>query len=121
MRDSVLLPRVAILTEGYDEGYSFEVNYNNVFIPAEEHELIVDKIMVSGGERAMRKCIRCETNMIEDFDVRDRTYGWTLKVTRPDTEGVMPKNNFGYIKAAVCPECGYVETYLSRLDKIKRE
>ena len=69
----------------------------------------------------MRKCIRCNVEMMENLDIRDYFRGDRLKVTRPDTQGTMPKNNFGHIKAAVCPECGYIETYLDRLDKIKRE
>ena len=43
-----------------------------------------------------------------------------FKLTKPETLGIMPKNNLGKTKAAVCPECGYVEIYLSRLDKIQQ-
>lgn len=68
----------------------------------------------------MRKCIRCDIEMLEGLDIRDPMHGEMLKVTRPETSGIMPKNNFGNIKAAVCPKCGYVETYLSRLDKIQQ-
>ena len=69
----------------------------------------------------MRECIRCKTNMIENLDIRESFYGSVLKVTRPDTQGAMRKNVFGSIKAAVCPKCGYIETYLSQLDKIQKE
>ena len=69
----------------------------------------------------MRSCIRCKTDMIEDLDIRNTLSGYGLKVTRPDTQGTLPKNNFGGIKVAVCPQCGYIETYLSRLDKIQQE
>ena len=67
----------------------------------------------------MRTCIRCETAMIENMDIRDSLSRSELKVTRSGTQGTMPKNIFGNIKAAVCPKCGYIETYLSRLDKIQ--
>lgn len=68
----------------------------------------------------MRNCIRCDMEMLEGLDIRDPMHGEMLKVTRPETLGVIPKNNFGVIKAAVCPKCGYLETYLSRLDKIQQ-
>lgn len=68
----------------------------------------------------MRKCIRCDIEMLEGLDIREPMHGSMLKVTRPETLGVMPKNNFGNLKAAVCPKCGYVEIYLSRMDKIQQ-
>ena len=68
----------------------------------------------------MRKCIRCDTEMLEEFDIKEPTNGSMLRVTRPETSGMLPKNYFGELKAAVCPQCGYVETYLSRLDKIQQ-
>ena len=68
----------------------------------------------------MRKCIRCDTEMLEGLDIKEPMYSNMLRVTRPETSGIMPKNYFGDIKAVVCPACGYLETYLSRLDKIQQ-
>lgn len=68
----------------------------------------------------MRNCIRCNTEMIEDLDIKEPMHCSMLRVTRPETSGIMPKNYFGKIKAAVCPKRGYLETYLSRLDKIQQ-
>ena len=68
----------------------------------------------------MRKCIRCDIEMVEGLDIIEPMHGSKLKVTRTETLGVIPKNNFGNMKASVCPKCGYVETYLSRLDKIQQ-
>ena len=68
----------------------------------------------------MRKCIRCDAEMLEGLDIKEPMYGHMIRVTRPETSGVMPKNNFGDIKAAVCPKCGYLETYLLHLDKIQQ-
>ena len=68
----------------------------------------------------MRKCIRCDTEMLEGLDIKEPMYSNMLRVTRPETSGMLPKNYFGELKAAVCPQCGYVETYLSRLDKIQQ-
>ena len=68
----------------------------------------------------MRMCIRCNTEMLEELDIRATMNSDKLRVTRPETSGMLPKNYFGDLKAAVCPQCGYVETYLSRLDKIQQ-
>ena len=68
----------------------------------------------------MRKCIRCDAEMLEGLDIRNPFHGDVLRVTRPETSGILPKNYFGNVKAAVCPNCGYLETYLSRLDKIQQ-
>ena len=68
----------------------------------------------------MRKCIRCDTEMLEGLDIKEPTNGSMLRVTRPGTSGLLPKNCFGEVKAAVCPHCGYIETYLADLDKIQQ-
>lgn len=68
----------------------------------------------------MRNCIRCDAEMVEGLDIRDPMHCAVLRVTRPETTGVLPKNYFGDVKAAVCPRCGYMETYLSLLDKIQQ-
>ena len=69
----------------------------------------------------MRKCIRCDSEMMEGLDIRETADGSLLRVTRAETSGILPKNCFGEVKAAVCPRCGYIETYLSQLDKIRQE
>ena len=49
----------------------------------------------------MRKCIRCDAEMIENLDLKDPIHSKVLRVTRPNTTGTMPKNYFGDVKAAV--------------------
>lgn len=71
-------------------------------------------------QNVMRKCIRCDAEMIEKLDIREQMNFSILRVTRPETSGFLPKNYFGDVKAAVCPHCGYLETYLSRLDRIQQ-
>ena len=51
----------------------------------------------------MRKCIRCEIEMKEDYDVKVEGGAYGLKITKP---GIF-KDNLGKVHAAVCPECGY--------------
>ena len=64
----------------------------------------------------MRKCIRCDVEMIEDLDVKVEGVAYDLKVTE---QGIF-KNNLGKIKCAVCPKCGYTETYIEDTSKIKK-
>jgi len=72
------------------------------------------------GGTIVRRCIRCDSEMVEGLEIRDPMYCNMLRVTKAEATGALPKDRFGDIKAAVCPQCGYVETYLSRLDKIQQ-
>jgi hypothetical protein len=58
--------------------------------------------------------------MLEGLDLKDPMHGSMLRVTRPETSGLLPKNCFGDVKVAVCPQCGYIETYLENVDKIQQ-
>ena len=64
----------------------------------------------------MRKCIRCNTEMHEGLDVMvtHGGYGVTVK------EKGMFKKSLGKLKCALCPECGYAETYLENTDPVKK-
>ena len=48
----------------------------------------------------MRKCLRCNTEMIEDLDVKVEGGAYGLKVTQ---QGIF-KESLGKIRCAVCPE-----------------
>lgn len=52
----------------------------------------------------MRKCIRCECEMRENYDVKIEGGAYGLKITKP---GIF-KDNLGKVHVAVCPECGYL-------------
>ena len=62
----------------------------------------------------MRICLRCKTEMIENLDIRtNEAFGITV-----GEKGIF-KGSLGRIKAAVCPECGYLETYIEDTEKLK--
>ena len=63
----------------------------------------------------MRKCLRCQKEMIEDLELitSNGSFGIVVK------EKGLFKGSLGKTKCAVCPICGYVETYIDDLDKIK--
>ena len=63
----------------------------------------------------MRKCIRCESEMKESYDVKAEGGAYGLKITK---QGIF-KDNLGKVHAAVCPECGYLEFYIEDASKIK--
>ncbi len=64
----------------------------------------------------MRKCLRCDVEMIENLDVKVEGACYGIKVTQQS----IFKENLGKFKCAVCPECGYTEMYIEDTNKIKR-
>ena len=64
----------------------------------------------------MRKCIRCQSAMGEDLSVMVTNGGYGIDVR----EKGMFKGSLGRIKCAVCPECGWVETYIENTEAIKK-
>lgn len=64
----------------------------------------------------MRKCFRCNKEMVEGLDVKVEGGAYGLKVTQ---QGVF-QDKLGKLKCAVCLECGYTETYIEDTAKIKK-
>lgn len=64
----------------------------------------------------MRKCIRCNAEMVENLDVKVAGRADGIKVTEPG----LFKDNLGMLKCAVCAECGYTEIYVEDTSKIKK-
>lgn len=64
----------------------------------------------------MRKCLRCETMMVENLSVMVTNGGYGIDIR----EKGMFKTSLGTIKCAVCPECGYTETYIDDTERIKK-
>lgn len=64
----------------------------------------------------MRKCLRCNAEMVKDLDVKVEGRADRIKITE---RGIF-KDNLGMLKCAVCPECGYTETYVQDTSKIKK-
>ncbi len=63
----------------------------------------------------MRKCLRCDAMMVEDLSVMVTNGGYGIDVRE---KGIF-KTSLGKIKCAVCPNCGYTETYIENPEKIK--
>lgn len=63
-----------------------------------------------------RRCPRCNVEMIENFDIKVEGAGYGIKITQ---QGLF-KDNLGKVQCAICPECGYMETYIEDTSKIKK-
>ena len=64
----------------------------------------------------MRECLRCNTEMVENLEIRTNdAIGITVG------EKGLFKGSFGKIVAAVCPVCGYLQTYIKDTKKLKKD
>jgi len=64
----------------------------------------------------MRKCLRCGVEMVENLAVMTTTESSEVDVR----ERGMFKFPLAKIKCAVCPECGYLETYIDNPDCVRK-
>lgn len=63
----------------------------------------------------MRKCIRCQNEMVENLDIKVDSHGFGIKITKKGVFG----NTIQKPKVAVCPYCGEVSLYLEDTSKLK--
>ena len=69
----------------------------------------------------MRKCLRCGNVMNSNLKLKVNGGGYGIVVS---INKKLSATTIGDVKVAVCPECGYMETYIddtSELKKIKEE
>ena len=64
----------------------------------------------------MRKCLRFDAVMVEDLAAMVTNGGYGIDVR----EKGMFKGSLSKIKCAVCPECGYTETYIDNPENVKK-
>lgn len=62
----------------------------------------------------MRVCAKCNTKMEKGFKLSDGKN--IIRVVNSDN----PRDYMGEVNVSVCPQCGWIETYLSRVDKIRK-
>ena len=63
----------------------------------------------------MRKCIRCQNEMVENLDIKVDAQGYGIKITKKGVFG----NTIQKPKVAVCPYCGEVSLYLEDTSKLE--
>ncbi|ODG93429.1 MULTISPECIES: hypothetical protein [Bacillaceae] len=66
-----------------------------------------------------RICIHCKSEMIENCNIKvESMYGHEIKIYQ---KGKRSLNNISVShKAAVCPNCGYVELYIDEFNKFRK-
>ncbi len=67
----------------------------------------------------MRKCLRCDEVMIEDYGLRTENLTPITSVVLSKGDGFFSAKNMGKIKATVCPKCGEISIFFDELYKIK--
>ena len=65
----------------------------------------------------MKKCIRCNQEMVENLVVMNGGNGYQTVVSVP---GII-LTELGNIRAAVCTKCGYLETYIDDLENFNKK
>jgi len=63
----------------------------------------------------MRKCLRCSCEMVEGLNMLS-SMGSKLQLANRFPKGLM---NSIKAKAAVCPQCGYIELYTEDLENVR--
>lgn len=66
----------------------------------------------------MRTCMRCQTEMIEGFDVKVEGAAYGIKIAVGT--GIFAER-IEKPKVAICPNCGEVSLYLTDLKNIKKD
>lgn len=66
----------------------------------------------------MRKGLRCDEIMIEDYTLKTENITAQASVVLGKGSGVFSDTK-GKIKAAICPNCGEISIFFDKLDKIK--
>lgn len=62
----------------------------------------------------MRKCIRCQSDMIENCAVKVEGAGYGIVMATDDKH--LFANRIGKPKVAICPKCGEVSIYIENPD-----
>ena len=70
------------------------------------------------GGICMRKCIRCQTEMVENCSMKIEGAGYGIVMTKDDKS--LFANRIGKPKVAICPACGEVSIYVENTKDLAR-
>ena len=65
----------------------------------------------------MRKCVRCQTEMIENCDVKVQGAGYGIIIS--SSEKIFA-DRIGKPKVAICPQCGEISMYIENPEKLNQ-
>lgn len=64
----------------------------------------------------MRKCMRCQTEMVENCSIKVEGAGYGIVMATDDRR--LFANRIGKPKVAICPSCGEVSIYIENTDNL---
>lgn len=67
----------------------------------------------------MRKCMRCEEEMIENCGIKVEGAGYGIVMATDDKK--LWANRIGKPKVAICPKCGEVSIYVANVECLKKQ
>ena len=67
----------------------------------------------------MRECVRCQSEMVEDCDIKVESGGYGLTVA--NSENRIFAGRIGKPKVAVCPSCGEISIYIENTRDLKQK
>ena len=67
----------------------------------------------------MRRCVRCNTEMIDNCGIKVKGAAYGLVLT--DDENKWWGGRMEQPKVAICPKCGEVSIYLENVEKLKKQ
>ena len=66
----------------------------------------------------MRKCIRCQTEMVENCSIKIEGAGYGIVMATDDKH--LFTNRIGKPRVAICPACGEVSIYVENVEDLGR-
>lgn len=66
----------------------------------------------------MRKCIRCQSEMVENCSIKIEGVGNSIIMVTDDKR--LFSNRIGKPKVAICPNCGEVSIYVENTKDLRR-
>lgn len=66
----------------------------------------------------MRKCLRCQSEMLENCDLKVKGAGYGLTAAK-STNRVFA-GRIGKPKVAICPQCGEISIYIENPEQLKK-
>lgn len=70
-------------------------------------------------EAVMRECIRCKTEMIENYGLKIESFSAGVAPVRLSKGQGVLSDAVDKVKVAVCPNCGELSLYIEHVEKIK--
>ncbi len=68
----------------------------------------------------MRKCLRCNTEMVDGYQLEVSNLSAVGKILLAKGSNIFSSKELGKVSVSVCPSCGEISLYFDNTDKIKK-